>query len=235
MKKEKATTKICKHCKTEIPKDAKICPHCQKKQRMGLVGKIIIAFVVIVILGSALGDSDSSTEEKNTTKVTDTKTADAAETSVETKESASDSNLTMGQKNALKSAESYLDFSAFSYNGLIGQLEYEGYTTEEATFAANNCGADWNEQALQKALDYLDFSAFSYSGLIGQLEYDEFTTEQATYAVDNCGADWNEQAVEKAKDYLDYSSFSRAELIDQLIYEGFSPEQAEYGVAGAGY
>ncbi len=78
---------------------------------------------------------------------------------------------------------------AFSYEGLIGQLEYEGYTTEEATYGADNCGADWNEQALLSAQNYLEVSAFSYAGLIEQLEYEKFTTEQATYGADNCGAD----------------------------------------------
>ena len=25
-------TKVCKHCQTEIPKKAKVCPNCRKKQ-----------------------------------------------------------------------------------------------------------------------------------------------------------------------------------------------------------
>jgi len=88
---------------------------------------------------------------------------------------------TMGQKNALSSAKSYLDYSAFSYKGLIEQLEYEGYSYEDAVYAADNCGANWNEQALKSAKSYLDYSAFSRDGLIEQLEYDGFTNEQAVY------------------------------------------------------
>lgn len=149
--------------------------------------------------------------------------------------SSKSSDITMGQKNALASAKSYLNYTAFSHDGLIAQLEYEQYSTEDATYAADNCGADWNEQALIKAKDYLDYTAFSYSGLIDQLEYEKFTKDEATYAADNCGADWNEQAVEKAKSYLDYSSFSKNELIDQLKYEGFTAEQAAYGVEANGY
>lgn len=145
------------------------------------------------------------------------------------------SSLTTGQTNALQSAKSYLDYSAFSHDGLISQLEYEGYSTEDSTYAADNCGADWNDQALKSALSYLDYSGFSYSGLIKQLEYEEFTTEQATYAADNCGADWNAEAAETAQSYMDYSSFSRSELIDQLKYEGFTEAQAEYGAATVGY
>lgn len=95
--------------------------------------------------------------------------------------------LTMGQKNALAKADDYLNYTAFSYSGLIEQLEYEGFSTEEATFAADNCGADWNEQAAKKAQDYLDYTSFSRQGLIDQLIYEGFTQEQAEYGVTAVG------------------------------------------------
>jgi hypothetical protein len=76
---------------------------------------------------------------------------------------------------------------AFSRSGLIGQLEYEGFTTAEATLAVDYLNVDWNEQAWKSAESYLDFTAFSRSGLIDQLEYEGFTTEQATYGVDKTG------------------------------------------------
>lgn len=153
-----------------------------------------------------------------------------ASDSMDTETPLADDGASVGEKNALRSALSYLDYAAFSYTGLIGQLEFEGYTTDEATYAVDNCGADWKEEALQSALSYLDFSAFSYTGLIEQLEYEGFTTEEATYGADNCEADWMEQAVKCAADYLDYTAFSRQGLIDQLLYEGFTQEQAVYGV-----
>lgn len=145
------------------------------------------------------------------------------------------SEVTQGQKNALIKARDYLNYFPFSYSGLIKQLEYEGFSTEEATYASDNCGADWKEQASKKAIDYLSYSAFSYSGLINQLEYEGFSSDEASFAADSCGADWNEQAAKKAQDYLDYSSFSRSSLINQLEYEGFTKEQAEYGVSAVGY
>ena len=92
-----------------------------------------------------------------------------------------DPGMTTAQRNAIESAESYLDFSAFSQSGLIGQLEYEGFSTADATFAVESLDADWNEQAAKSAASYLEFSSFSLSGLIGQLEYEGFTPEQATY------------------------------------------------------
>lgn len=75
----------------------------------------------------------------------------------------------------------------FSYNGLIKQLEYDKYTTEQATYGANNCGANWNEQAVKKAKSYLDIMSFSRDSLIRQLEYDGFTHEQAVYGAEANG------------------------------------------------
>ena len=71
-------------------------------------------------------------------------------------------------------------------------LKYDGYTAEEAKYAADNCGADWSEQALSAAKSYLRFTSFSYKGLIEMLKFDGFTDEEAAYAADNCGADWLE-------------------------------------------
>lgn len=142
---------------------------------------------------------------------------------------------TVGEQNALRKANAYLDFAAFSYQGLVKQLEYEGFTQAEAVFGADNCGADWNEQAYQKALSYLDFTSFSHEGLIEQLEFEGFSHEDAVSAADNCGADWNEQAAKKAKSYLDFTSFSRDGLIEQLEFEGFTHAQAAYGADAVGY
>lgn len=94
---------------------------------------------------------------------------------------------TTGEKNALASAKSYLNISAFSYEGLIEQLEYEKYTHAEAVYAADNCGANWNEQAVKSAASYLKISSFSREGLIAQLEYEGFTHEQAVYGAEQNG------------------------------------------------
>ncbi len=143
--------------------------------------------------------------------------------------------VTLGMKNALGSANLYLDILSFSYQGLIEQLEYEKYSHEEAVYAANNCGANWYEQALGSANTYLELTSFSYQGLIDQLLYENYTYDQAVYAVNNCGANWYEQAAKAASSYLSIMSFSRSGLIDQLEYEGFTHEQAVYGVTQNGY
>lgn len=94
---------------------------------------------------------------------------------------------TLGEKNAAKKALEYLRFMAFSRDGLIEQLEYEGFTHQEAVYGVDQSGADWNKQAALKAEDYLELMAFSRDGLIKQLEYEGFTRQQAVYGVQAVG------------------------------------------------
>lgn len=96
-------------------------------------------------------------------------------------------NITLGQENALRSAESYLSFTHFSREGLIGQLEFEGFTTEEASWAVDQVGADWNEQAAGSAASYLELTSFSRTELYDQLIFEGFTPEQAEFGVTSVG------------------------------------------------
>ncbi|RQD80061.1 MAG: hypothetical protein D5R96_09125 [Methanocalculus sp. MSAO_Arc2] len=94
---------------------------------------------------------------------------------------------TMGERNAAQKALDYLRFAAFSREGLIEQLEFEGFSHEEAVYGVDQSGADWNEQAALKAQSYLDYSSFSREGLIEQLVFEGFTRQQAEYGVQAVG------------------------------------------------
>lgn len=95
--------------------------------------------------------------------------------------------VSVSAANALKAAKQYLKVMPFSYKKLIKQLEFDGYSSEDATYAADNCEADWDEQAVKAAKNYLKIMAFSEKKLIQQLEFDGFTNEQATYAAEQNG------------------------------------------------
>ena len=117
-----------------------------------------------------------------------TSSAPAAEAATPTATPEPTKKVTTGEANALKSAKSYLDVLAFSYKGLIKQLQYEGYTESEAEYAAKNCGADWKEQAAKCAQNYLDTMPMSKEELKTQLiEYEYFNKEQAEYALTAVG------------------------------------------------
>lgn len=90
---------------------------------------------------------------------------------------------TLSQQNAIRQAKSYLEYSGFSRTGLIDQLEYEGYSTEDATFGADNAGADWAAEAAETAASYLEYSSFSRQGLYDQLAYEGFTDAEIQYGL----------------------------------------------------
>ena len=238
----------------------------------------LAVIVVIGIIGAIGGGGNTDDTETTTEIVTDADTTDDSEdeASTEDADAAEDTDaagdadsedadgadeeaaeivistddMTTAQKNAYQSAKSYLNYMAFSRQGLIDQLtsEYaDAYALEDATYAVDaleaNSEVDWNEEAYESAKSYLDYMAFSRQGLIDQLtsEYGEqFEADQAEYAVatleSNSEVDWNEEAYESAKSYLEYSSFSLDGLIEQLeseYGEQFTHEEAVYGAEKA--
>lgn len=106
---------------------------------------------------------------------------DAAEYDPPVADSGSDDDATPGQRNALRSAESYLSFTAFSREGLISQLQFEDYSRSDAEYAVDHVTVDWNEQAVKSAESYLSYTSFSLQGLIDQLVFEGFTREQAEH------------------------------------------------------
>ena len=114
--------------------------------------------------------SDSATAEATTPSAEATA---AATTEAPAPETPAAPELTISQRNAVSSAQNYL----------IGQLEFESYSTEDATFAVDYVAPDWNEQAAKSAKNYLEFTSFSRQGLIDQLIFEGFTPEQAEFGV----------------------------------------------------
>lgn len=87
-------------------------------------------------------------------------------------------------ESALGSAKQYLDYSAFSSEGLRRQLEYEGYPQEAIDYAMENIVVDWNEQAEKMAKQYADSGmSMSNQGIYDQLIYEGFSEEEAQYGV----------------------------------------------------
>lgn len=60
---KKGETKLCKHCQSEMPKKAKVCPTCRRKQ--GGAGKwIIIGIVVFFLFVGMFGGSDTNSTDQ---------------------------------------------------------------------------------------------------------------------------------------------------------------------------
>ena len=113
--------------------------------------------------------------------------AEEAPEPVSTPEPEPEPNVTLGEKNALGSAESYIDMSGFSREGLIKQLKFEGFSKSEAEFAADAVGANWREEAAESAESYMDMSSFSAVSLAEQVAFEGYTDGQVAYALNAVG------------------------------------------------
>ena len=107
-----------------------------------------------------------------------TPSSDSGSSDSDTTQSAA---ATENQQKALDEANEYIDTLALSHDGLIKQLEYDGYSTDVATYAADNCGANWNKEAKEMAEQYMESTTYTYKAMVQQLEAEGFTRDQAKF------------------------------------------------------
>lgn len=144
MNKEKPTVKQCKHCKSEIPYDAKVCPVCRKKQ--GAPGCLIVVLVVVVlvVIAAFAGGGESSTPQKvESTSGTSQSASQAGEAQPQPEQTVftvGDAVELNGVKTTLLSAEEYpgkqymmpTDGNVF----LVCQFEIENDSSAEITVSS---------------------------------------------------------------------------------------------------
>ena len=137
--------------------------------------------------GSAVDTEDASTESSDSAESSDSPAA--AEPSVDSEADSEDPSEEAQEKidipttlelMALRQAKSYLS-SPISRAALIAQLKADGFSSEEAAYAAKNCDADWNKQAEKAAKNHLARYPVYLSLLVKQLELDGFTTDEALH------------------------------------------------------
>ena len=120
-------TKKCKHCQSDIPKKAKVCPVCKKKQKRPFLGIILISLGIIGVI-CALGGSDNS-DTTNDSAIQNTEISGT--TSIATK-------LTVEKYNAIDFGMSYEDVVA-----IVGE---EGENISEVSVADVTTSIyQWNE------------------------------------------------------------------------------------------
>ena len=134
-------------------------------------------------------------------------------------------------EDALARAMIYLSERPYSRDRLYYAIqEMDGFTEDAATYAVENCGADWFEQAvlLAKKLE----KTWPYSRLKlkqALIMYEYFTEEQAEYGVENSEINWNDQAQRFAHNAVLNNTYTYDELVEYMISEGFTEEQATIG------
>jgi len=141
-------------------------------------GSAIATTTTTIGIGAGGQTTTTTTIRPTTTTSTTTTTTSTTTTTL---------GIPVSKSQAVKSAASYLRYMSFSRTGLIRQLEYEGFSNEDATYGVDRQNADWYAQAAKSAAAYLRSSSFSRSGLINQLLYEGFSQAEAEYGVNSVG------------------------------------------------
>lgn len=111
---ETEATKKCKFCQSEIPKKAKICPHCRKKQKKGFLKWLIIAVVAIIVLSSSTENSTDPEQPVKAGNVENTPTPTSTTAPVQTEYYVGDILLDGDMKIVYMSSGDYAEDNAFS-------------------------------------------------------------------------------------------------------------------------
>lgn len=133
MAKVKPTTKTCKHCATEIPYEAKVCPNCRKKVKGGIIKWIILGIFILGILGSLLGGGDDS---EDASPVENPKTETSQDAAVKEEETTEEKKIEYKEynvtelfddlnKNALKAEKKHQD-EYVTIKGYLDTIDSDG-------------------------------------------------------------------------------------------------------------
>ena len=133
---------------------------CFSDRKFSLFGLLISVFGIILTAYIVVSDVDADRLLVKTDKfrqeeqsviaesIKPTEVVETEDTAKDKEEKESDAKerqedldrLSMGQENAIRSAKTYLEFMPFSYQGLVRQLEFEGFTHEQAVYGVEQNG-----------------------------------------------------------------------------------------------
>lgn len=100
-------TKKCKHCKMDIPKDAKICPHCRKKQKSGILKWVVLILIIGVVIGAVTGEDKSVDSTVKQTEATASDSQKQGSESIEYTSVSVNDMMTALNDNAMGASDKY--------------------------------------------------------------------------------------------------------------------------------
>ena len=144
-------------------------PHFKRRVILLLSGVIALLFVVTFLVSK---NEQEKASENSSFTVNSTSTS-----------TQSDPSATIGEQNALAKAKAYISSSDFSKDKLRGQLEYEGFNTDEIEYALDKVPVDYNLEASNRAVLYYTTQNLSKQRIMTQLEFEGYTDSEINYAI----------------------------------------------------
>lgn len=161
---ETKETKLCKHCQTEIPKKAKMCPNCRKKQ--GGIGKwIAIAVVLLMVIGVAAGGSSDDEPKKIDTSNSTTNESSSSEKETDAKPEPQNekTTFTVGETAELNGVQvTMISFEESTGKDYVTPTEGNVFALAEFEIV-NNTDSEINISSMISFEAYADDYALNYS------------------------------------------------------------------------
>ena len=181
MNKEKPAVKQCKHCKSEIPYDAKVCPVCRKKQ--GAPGCLIVVLVVVVlvVIAAFAGGGESSTPQKVESTSGTSQSASQAGQASQAQSQPEQTVFTVGDTVELNGVKTTL-LSAEEYPGKQYMMPTDGNVFLVCQFEIeNDSSAEITVSSMVSFNAYCDDSSVNLS-VTGEMLEDSWKTLDGTVA-----------------------------------------------------
>ncbi len=130
MAKQKPETKICKHCASEIPYGAKVCPNCRKKVKGGKLKWIIIGIVALALLGSVFGGENN--DEKSASNSDESQKQEVTNTDETQKQEAAGTDETTEKEEVTeaKTEEKKIEYNTYDCTELFDDLNSNALKAE---------------------------------------------------------------------------------------------------------
>ncbi len=165
--------------------------------------------------------------------ITDGKQTPADQTGTGPQDPAAESDNVDRDEAAIEKARNYMNSGNYSEAELIQQLMLDGYTRDQAVFAARNSGIDWFSAAQQQAEAHLRASYHTTEELIDLLELDGFSREEAEYGADAAMNHSTGKKVEGASDDTGMISETMIDTLQENLYLFFPIQSLKEGFPSA--